>query len=310
MVEELLELLAPAISGPGGADPVLVDGTVGAGGHAEAALERFPRLLVVGVDRDPEILDLARRRLGPYSGRIRLVEGNFRELPSLLAACGVAEVMGVVLDLGVSSLQLDRPARGFGYGVPDAPLDMRMGPDAPQDAATLVNTASQRELTRIIGQYGEERWASRISAFIVRTRQRRPLRTAADLVEVIDAAIPAAARRRGGHPARRTFQALRIEVNDELGALSQGLPRAAGLLAEGGRMIAISFHSLDDRVVKRGFAELARQGGFEVLTKKPLVPAAAEVARNPRVRSAKLRALERTPGRTPVLGAGGGEYNC
>lgn len=285
MVEETLQLLRPAAGW-------YVDATVGAGGHARALLAAAPDARLIGIDRDPEALARARQTLAPFGPRVRLVHGDFRRIRALVAEAGVEAVAGCLFDLGVSSMQLERAERGFHYRT-DAPLDMRMDPGQDLTAADIVNRWPEREIARILRDYGEERWASRIARFIVEARRRRPLATAGDLVEVIKAAIPAAARRRGGHPARRTFQALRIAVNDELGALSAALPEAVDLLRPGGRVVVISFHSLEDRIVKHAFRAESARGRVEVLTPKPLRPRPDEVAANPRARSARLRAAER-----------------
>jgi len=290
LLQEALRWLAPR---PGGR---YVDGTVGAGGHARALLEAAGGdVELLAIDRDPEALRLAAERLSPFRDRVRFVHGDYRDLDRILDEAGWVRVDGILLDLGVSSLQLDDPRRGFSYQV-DGPLDMRMDPTQPLTAADLVNRASRQELADWIRRYGEERWAGRIADFIVAERQRRPITTTGHLVEVIKAAIPAGARRQGPHPARRTFQALRIVVNRELEGLEEALTRAAHRLAPGGRLVAISFHSLEDRAVKQAFRQLAARGGFRVLTRKPVRPGEEEVARNSRARSARLRALAREAG--------------
>ena len=276
MTAEVIELLAGRRT--------VVDMTVGSGGHAAALLEAGVSRLV-GVDRDPEALALARERLSVFGDRVRLVGALFSEVDEDVVG-GSAD--GVLFDLGVSSMQLDRPERGFGYRV-DGPLDMRMGEGsgaAAPSAADLVNGLPERDLTDLIFRFGEEPRSRRIAAAIVR---RRPIRTTDQLTGII---VSAVGKRPGGpHPARRTFQALRIAVNRELEELTAALPPAAGLLGPGGRVVVISYHSLEDRIVKRAFRDDDR---LEVLTKKPLVASAAERARNPRARSAKLRAAERS----------------
>ena len=276
MTAEVVELLA----GRG----TVVDMTVGSGGHAAALLEAGVSRLV-GVDRDPEALALARERLSAFGDRVRLVGALFSEVDEDVVG-GSAD--GVLFDLGVSSMQLDRPERGFGYRV-DGPLDMRMGEGsraAGPSAADLVNGLPERELADLIYQLGEEPRSRRIAAAIVR---RRPIRTTDQLTGIV---VSAVGKRPGGpHPARRTFQALRIAVNRELEELTAALPPAAGLLGPGGRVVVISYHSLEDRIVKRAFRDDDR---LDILTKKPLVASAAERARNPRARSAKLRAAERS----------------
>jgi len=276
MTAEVIELLAGRRT--------VVDMTVGSGGHAAALLEAGVSRLV-GVDRDPEALALARERLSAFGDRVRLVGALFSEVDEDVVG-GRAD--GVLFDLGVSSMQLDRPERGFGYRV-DGPLDMRMGEGsgaAAPSAADLVNGLPERDLADLIFRFGEEPRSRRIAAAIVR---RRPIRTTDQLTGII---VGAVGKRPGGpHPARRTFQALRIAVNRELEELTAALPPAAGLLGPGGRVVVISYHSLEDRIVKRAFRDDDR---LDVLTKKPLVASAAERARNPRARSAKLRAAERS----------------
>jgi 16S rRNA (cytosine1402-N4)-methyltransferase len=276
-VTEVVELLS-------GAETV-VDLTVGAGGHARALLDAGVGR-VVGVDRDERALEEARARLAGLGARFRAVRGRFSEVLEVAEEAGVREAGGVLYDLGVSSLQLDLSERGFSYRA-EGPLDMRMG-EGDLTAADVVNTYPEHELARVIREYGEERFAGRVARAIIRARERAPLETTRELAAVVAAAVP---RRRGGpHPARRTFQAIRIEVNGELEELAASLPRAVQLLAPAGRIVAISYHSLEDRVVKRSFLDHER---LEVLTKKPVRASKAEAERNPRARSAKLRAAER-----------------
>jgi 16S rRNA (cytosine1402-N4)-methyltransferase len=277
LVTEVVEILRNA--------DVVVDLTVGLGGHARALLDAGVGR-VVGVDRDPEALAEAGRRLETYGDRFRAVEATFGRAAEAAEEAGVREAGGVLYDLGVSSLQLDRAERGFSYRT-EGPLDMRMG-RGNETAARIVNTYGERDLERIIREYGEERFAGRISRAIARARRRAPLGTTRELAAVVAAAVP---KRRGGpHPARRTFQALRIEVNRELEELAASLPRAVQLLAPGGRLVAIAYHSLEDRILKRFLAQDER---LEPLFRKPVRPSAAEARRNPRARSAKLRAAER-----------------
>lgn len=290
MVRQALELLQVR---PGG---IYVDATVGGGGHARAILERAGSCRLIGLDRDPVALSIAAQALQPWAESVRLLHADFSELEAKLAHLQVGPVDGILFDLGVSTFQLADPKRGFTYQDPDAPLDMRMDPGLPRTAADLLNQLDRSELTEIFRRYGEERWASRIAAFVVRFRQRKPFERAGELVECIKAAVPAAARRRGGHPARRVFQALRIAVNDELGHLERALPQAMRALKVGGRLVVISFHSLEDRLVKHALARAQATGQpvwMKVLTRKPLVPDEAERAENPRSRSARLRAAER-----------------
>jgi 16S rRNA (cytosine1402-N4)-methyltransferase len=277
LVSEVVELLKGA--------EVVVDLTVGLGGHARALLEAGVGM-VVGVDRDPQALAVASERLASHPGRFRPLQASFSEVAKMARDVGLREVGGVLFDLGVSSMQLDLPERGFSFRG-DGPLDMRMG-EGNLTAATVVNTYEQDELARIIFEYGEDRYARRISRAIVRARERAPLRTTRELAAVVAAAVP---RRRGGpHPARRTFQAIRVEVNREIEELDASLPQVVRLLAPGGRVVVISYHSIEDRIVKRFMANDER---LEILTKKVVRPGRREASRNPRARSAKLRAAER-----------------
>jgi len=271
MVEEVVRLL-------GGRDVVL-DMTLGAGGHAEALLGSGVGRLI-GVDRDPDAIRLATERLARFGERFTAVRTRFSDVPA------EDRVDGVLYDLGVSSMQLDRGDRGFSYRA-GGPLDMRMEREG-ESAMDLVNTADETELARILFEYGEERRSRRVAAAIVRARARAPITTTDELARIVASAL--GARRGGPHPARRTFQALRIAVNRELEELAASLPRAAGALAPGGRVVAISYHSLEDRILKRFLNDAP---DLAVLTKKPLRPSAAEAARNPRARSAKLRAAEK-----------------
>jgi 16S rRNA (cytosine1402-N4)-methyltransferase len=271
MVGEVLRFLGEA--------GTVLDLTLGAGGHAEALLEAGVRR-VVGVDRDPEAIEVAAARLARFGDRFDAVEARFSQLPA------ENRVDGVLLDLGVSSMQLDRAERGFSYRR-EGPLDMRMEREG-ESAMDLVNSAPEEVLARIIFEYGEERGSRRVAAAIVRARSRAPITTTDELARVVAGAL--GARRGGPHPARRTFQALRIAVNRELEELAATLPRAADLLAPGGRLVAISYHSLEDRTVKRF---LTVSDDLEALTKKPLTPSSRERERNPRSRSAKLRAAQK-----------------
>ncbi len=285
MRDEVLWLLRPRAGG------TYVDCTVGGGGHAESILERIaPGGFLLGIDRDPAAIEFAARALARFAGSFRLVRGNFRDLEALLAAAGVRSVDGVLFDLGASSRQFDDPTRGFSYQE-DAPLDMRMEPDAGASARDLVNTLSCDEIARILREYGEERWASRIARFIVERRESGPIVTTGQLVEVIKQAVPASARRRGPHPAKRTFQALRIAVNQELDNLREGIGQAIAALAPGGRLVAISYHSLEDRIVKHELAD--SRARVRAVSARPILPCDEEKLANPRSRSAKLRAAER-----------------
>jgi 16S rRNA (cytosine1402-N4)-methyltransferase len=284
-VDEVVWLLRPRGEG------WVIDGTVGMGGHAEAILERSDAdVRVLGLDVDSESLHRAAARLARFGDRVRLRRANFRDLGTVAADEGVAAARAVILDLGVSSYQLEESGRGFSF-LGEEPLDMRLDPAAPQRAAALLNELPEAELARIIFEYGDERHARRIARAIVR---RRPLATTGDLVAAVRGAVPRAAWSRRRHVATRTFQAIRMAVNDEGGALRHALREAPGLLAVGGRLGIIAFHSGEDRMVKQTFRTLAREG-FAELEPSPLVPGDDEVRANPRARSAKLRVLERLP---------------
>ena len=287
---------------------IYVDCTLGGGGHSSAILERIgPAGVLVALDQDPAAIDAAGKKLEKFSGRFYLVRENFTVLGDVIKRLGIDRVDGVLFDLGVSSYQLDNPARGFSYRH-DAPLDMRMDPGGEVTAADLVNSLPEGELARVIKDYGEERWSGRIASFIVKERDCCPVTTTGRLTEIVKRAIPAAARRTGPHPARRTFQALRIAVNNELGILEGALRDAAQILRPGGRLCVITFHSLEDRIVKDLFRELSlsctcpkdfpvcicgHKSVVRVITKKPVSPADAEMESNPRARSAKLRIAEK-----------------
>lgn len=302
LYEEVLTVLAPR---PGG---VYVDGTLGGGGHARGVLEASgPDGVLFGLDRDDDALAAARTVLARFGERARLFKANFAELANVLGGVGIQAVDGIVLDLGVSSHQLDTGERGFSFQQ-DAPLDMRMDTSVGQTAADLVNGLSGEELERIIRSYGEERWARRIAQFIVRARAVAPITTTAHLVDLVKGAIPRAKWEDRLHPATRTFQALRIAVNDELGSLEKGLVAGIAALKPGGRIAVISFHSLEDRIVKRVFAEGAtgctcpknlprcvcgKKPVLRKVTGKPIVAGPEERSVNPRSRSAKLRAAEK-----------------
>lgn len=292
-------------------DGVIVDGTVGAAGHARAVLEariaRYGHAHLIGLDRDPLALELAAEHLAGVDATVELVRTRFDALPEVLDARGIDAVTGVLLDLGISSMHVDRAERGFSYRQ-DAPLDMRMDPDLPESAADLVNERPPGELARILRELGEERFADRIVRAIV---DARPVTTTTQLAAIVRDAIPAAARRKGGHPATRTFQALRIAVNDELAALEAVLPVALERLAPGGVAVVLSYHSLEDRRVKQAFASAAtgcicppglpvcgcgRTPLVEPLVRRPERPGEEEIAANPRAASALLRAVRRLPG--------------
>lgn len=303
LLDRTVELLRPALSRPGA---VAVDATLGMGGHARALLAAFPELVLIGLDRDPEALRLAESRLADYSARTHFVHAVYDEWSTALAAAGVSAVDGVVFDLGVSSFQLDETERGFSYSR-DAPLDMRMDPTASATAADVLNTYSAKRLAKILREYGEEKFADRIASAIVRQRQREPFERSERLVRLVYDAVPAASRRTGGHPAKRTFQALRIEVNAELDVLSRALPAAVDSLTLGGRIVVLAYHSLEDRLVKRTFAqratsrtpidlpvELPGHGPeLRLLTRGAELAGDQEAAANPRAASVRLRAAER-----------------
>jgi 16S rRNA (cytosine1402-N4)-methyltransferase len=301
--DRVIALLAPALEAPGA---LLVDATLGLGGHAEHALVSFPDLRLVGLDRDPEALRLSQQRLSPFAERVTLVHAVYDELPEVLAELGLSKVQGILFDLGVSSMQLDETTRGFAYSH-DAPLDMRMDPTTGMTAADVLNTYSGSDIARILRQYGEEKFAQRIANRIVTERKVEPFTTSARLVDVVRDSIPAPARRTGGNPAKRTFQALRIEVNGELDVLRRAIPAALDALAVGGRIVVMSYQSLEDRIVKQSLAPGAHP---DVPAGLPVVPASmqpwlrlltrgaekaddGEVAANPRAASVRVRAAER-----------------
>jgi 16S rRNA (cytosine1402-N4)-methyltransferase len=307
LLDRVVALLAPALDHEGA---VLVDATLGLGGHTEAVLERCALARVVGIDRDTQALALAGERLGEhgssFGARFTGVHAVFDEIPEVLDELGLAAVDAVLFDLGVSSLQLDVVERGFVYRE-DAPLDMRMDGTSGPTAADVLNTYAAADLARLLREFGEERFARQIANAVVRTRETQPFTTSARLVELLYDVIPAPARRTGGHPAKRTFQALRMEVNQELAVLRRALPAAIDAIAVGGRVVVEAYHSLEDRLVKRAFADAVRSDVPEDL---PFVPAghepafrlvtrgaekadAGEVDRNPRAASVRLRALER-----------------
>lgn len=285
LVEEVAFFLRPRHGG------WVVDATLGMGGHAEVLLERVAGAKLLGIEGDPEPLARARARLACFGSRVVLCQGNFRELAALARRMGVTEAETVLLDLGLSSYQLESSGRGFSFQA-DEPLDMRIDPSRGSTAAELLRRLSEAELARLLREYGEEPHARRIARAIVTRRRRAPLATAQDLVAVVKAAVPRRAWPRRTHVATRTFQALRIAVNDELGALAEALPQAARLLAPGGRVGVISFHSGEDRIVKQAFRALAK-GPYVLLTPSPIRPSREEVGANPRARSARLRILER-----------------
>ena len=289
-------------------DGIYVDGTLGGGGHSSGICEKLgPNGTLIGIDRDQDALNAASKRLEKYNCNKIFVQSNYSDIASVLEELEIDEIDGALLDLGVSSFQLDNPERGFSY-MNDAPLDMRMSQSDSFTAADVVNDYDKKELTNIISKYGEERWASRIADFIVKAREDKPLESTFELVDVIKAAIPASARRTGPHPAKRTFQAIRIEVNDELGQLERAVEEFCDVLAPKGRLCIITFHSLEDRIVKDIFNQRAnpctcpkefpvcvcgKKADIKKVTGKPIVSSEEELEVNPRARSAKLRVAQK-----------------
>ncbi|MGM9590102.1 MAG: 16S rRNA (cytosine(1402)-N(4))-methyltransferase RsmH [Faecousia sp.] len=288
-------------------DGIYVDGTLGGAGHSSQIAARLTTGRLIGIDRDPTALAAAKKRLEPYADRVTLVHSNFSEIATVLDDLNIQGVDGILLDLGVSSPQLDDGERGFSYMV-DAPLDMRMNSADAQDAGAVVNNWSYEELKRILYEYGEERYAPKIAAAICSRREEKPIRTTLELVDIIRSAMPAAALREKQHPAKRSFQAIRIAVNDELGAVEKVMRDALPCLNPGGRMAVITFHSLEDRIVKNAMAEAAKgctcppnfpvcvcgkKPQVKLITRKPIVSGEEELERNPRARSAKLRICEK-----------------
>jgi 16S rRNA (cytosine1402-N4)-methyltransferase len=302
MLERTIELLAPAISRPGA---VLVDATLGLGGHAEAFLERFPELTVIGIDRDPEALALTGDRLAPYGDRAILVRAVYDAIPGSLTDLGISAVAGMLFDLGVSSLQLDRVDRGFSYSQ-DAPLDMRMDADSPLTAERIIAEYSEFDLRRIFYEFGEEKLAPRYASKIVQAREKSPISRSGQLVDVIVAATPAAAKR-AGHPAKRVFQALRIEVNQELAVLARAIPSAIDVLEVDGRMVVLAYQSLEDRIVKRVFAARSASTAprglpvelpehrpeLRLLVRGAELASESEKVSNPRATPVRLRAVQK-----------------
>lgn len=303
LLDRVVALLAPAVDRDAA---VLVDATVGLGGHSEAVLSRFEAARVVGIDRDPDALALAGERLAPFGDRFTAVHAVYDELPEVLDRLGLPAVDAVLFDLGVSSMQLDVRERGFAYAE-DAPLDMRMDGSTGMTAAEVLNTYSAPDLARVLREYGEEKFARKIAAAVVREREQEPFTSSARLVELLYAEIPAPARRTGGHPAKRTFQALRMEVNDELAVLRRAVPAAIDAISVGGRVVVESYHSLEDRLVKQAFVAATR---LDVPEDLPFVPEGhepalrlvtrgaekatpEEISQNPRAASVRLRAIER-----------------
>ena len=301
LLEECIEGLAIKPDG------IYVDGTLGGAGHSSRIAAKLTTGRLIGIDRDNVALEAAAERLRPFEDRVTLVHANFCDMDQALQELGIDKVDGILLDLGVSSPQLDDGQRGFSY-MTDAPLDMRMNGEDVRDARQIVNTWSYEELKRILYDYGEERFAPRIAAAICRRREQAPIETTLELVDVIKSAMPASALREKQHPAKRSFQAIRIAVNDELGAVETVMKKAVPLLNPGGRLAVITFHSLEDRIVKNAMAEAAKgctcppsfpvcvcgkKPQVRIVTRKPIVSGEEELERNPRARSAKLRICEK-----------------
>lgn len=303
LLERVLDLLAPSMDVD---HPVVVDATLGLGGHAEAMLNRFADLRVIGIDRDPEALARAQSRLAGFGDRVTFAHAVYDEIGGVVRDAGHRTVSGVLFDLGVSSMQLDLAERGFAYSQ-DAPLDMRMNPEDPLTAAEVLNTYSAIDLAKVLRYYGEEKFAKRIAEAVVADRGREPFRSSARLVDLIRTSIPAAARRTGGNPAKRTFQALRIEVNDELGAYRRALPASLDVIAPGGRVVVLAYHSLEDRITKHAFTKATttdvprdlpfvpegHAAKFRLVTRGAEVANEAEIEDNSRARSVRLRVVER-----------------
>jgi 16S rRNA (cytosine1402-N4)-methyltransferase len=304
MRDTCIDLLTPAINKS--ENPVVVDATLGLGGHSEALLESNPNLVLIGIDRDLDAIVKAKNRLAKFENRTKLNHAIFDEITDVVNSFGFEQVDGILFDLGVSSMQLDQSDRGFSYSQ-DAPLDMRMDRSTGITASEIVNTYAPGELVRILRTYGEEKFATRIVENIVKERAKAPLNSTAQLATLVKESIPAATRRTGGNPAKRTFQALRIETNDELGAVNRAIPQALELLKVGGRLVVMSFQSLEDRIVKEIFTQATTSGTprdlpidlpefaakFALVVRGSVLPSEAEIAANSRAQSVRLRAIER-----------------
>ena len=304
MLDRCITLLAPAIEKS--PSPVVVDATLGLGGHSFALLEKFPQLRIVGLDRDESAISIAQERLASFTNRVTIIHAVYDEMPTVLDGLGLTSVDGILFDLGVSSLQLDRAERGFSYAQ-NAPLDMRMDQSRGMTAQEVLNSYSRNDLIRVIREYGEEKFATRIVDNIIEAREKNELQTTTDLADLVKRSIPAPARRVGGNPAKRTFQALRIEVNQELAVLERAIPRAMDRLAIGGRMVVMSFQSLEDKIVKRFFAtatesltprglpvEIASLAAkFQLVFRGSEKASEQEIIENSRAQSVRLRAIER-----------------
>ena len=304
MRDTCVDLLTPAINKS--ETPVVVDATLGLGGHSEALLESNPNLVLIGIDRDLDAIVKAKNRLAKFENRTKLNHAIFDEITDVVNSFGFNRVDGILFDLGVSSMQLDQSDRGFSYSQ-DAPLDMRMDRSTGITASEIINTYAPGELVRILRTYGEEKFATRIVENIVKERAKAPLNSTAQLATLVKESIPAATRRTGGNPAKRTFQALRIETNDELGAVNRAIPQALELLKVGGRLVVMSFQSLEDRIVKEIFSQATTSGTprdlpidlpefaakFALVVRGSVLPSEAEIAANSRAQSVRLRAIER-----------------
>ena len=304
MRDTCVELLTPAINKS--ETPVVVDATLGLGGHSEALLESNPNLVLIGIDRDLDAIVKAKNRLAKFENRVKLNHAIFDEITEVVNSFGFEKVDGILFDLGVSSMQLDQSDRGFSYSQ-DAPLDMRMDRSTGITASEIINTYAPGELVRILRTYGEEKFATRIVENIVKERTKAPLNSTTQLATLVKESIPAATRRTGGNPAKRTFQALRIETNDELGAVNRAIPQALELLKVGGRLVVMSFQSLEDRIVKEIFTQATTSGTprdlpidlpefaakFALVVRGSVLPSEAEIAANSRAQSVRLRAIER-----------------
>ena len=304
MRDTCVDLLTPAFNKS--ETPVVVDATLGLGGHSEALLESNPNLVLIGIDRDLDAIVKAKNRLAKFENRVKLNHAIFDEITDVVNSFGFEQVDGILFDLGVSSMQLDQSDRGFSYSQ-DAPLDMRMDRSTGITASEIINTYAPGELVRILRTYGEEKFATRIVENIVKERAKAPLNSTAQLATLVKESIPAATRRTGGNPAKRTFQALRIETNDELGAVNRAIPQALELLKVGGRLVVMSFQSLEDRIVKEIFAQATTSGTprdlpidlpefaakFALVVRGSVLPSEAEIAANSRAQSVRLRAIER-----------------
>ena len=304
MRDTCVDLLAPAINKS--ESPVVVDATLGLGGHSEALLELNPNLVLIGIDRDLDAIVKAKNRLAKFENRVKIGHAIFDKITEVVNSFGFNKVDGILFDLGVSSMQLDQSDRGFSYSQ-DAPLDMRMDRSTGITASEIINTYAPGELVRILRTYGEEKFATRIVENIVKERAKGPLNSTAQLATLVKESIPAATRRTGGNPAKRTFQALRIETNDELGAVNRAIPQALELLKVGGRLVVMSFQSLEDRIVKEIFTQATTSGTprdlpidlpefaakFALVVRGSVLPSEAEIAANSRAQSVRLRAIER-----------------